>query len=111
MPLQKITDLMYIINWCPKLFVLYVLNCTVSKLHFGYSIFPLKKLLLLRQTTGGIIVIKKKKRETKTMIQKMEKEKKTTGNQRLSAHKECWVRLMEINDIPPLFIQSDAFVG
>lgn len=47
----------------PKLFVLYVLYCTVSKLHhFGdspYSYFPLKKLLLqqqwlLRQTTEKI---------------------------------------------------------
>lgn len=41
MPLQNTTDLMYIMNWCPKMFVLYVLYCTVSKLHFGDSISPL----------------------------------------------------------------------
>lgn len=53
MPLQNTSDLMYIMNWCPNLFVLYVLNCTVSKLHFGdSSLFPSQKLLLLRQTTG-----------------------------------------------------------
>lgn len=77
-------------NWCPKLFVLYVLNCTVSKLHFGdSSLFPSQKLLLLRQSTGR--------------IKKMTKMKKTsTGNQRPSAHKECWVRLMKINDLPPI---------
>lgn len=56
------------------------------------SLFPSQKLLLLRQTTG----------------RRKEKDKKT--NQRQSAHKECWVRL-KINDLPPLFIQSDAFVG
>lgn len=42
MPLQNTTDLMYIMNWCPKMFVLYVLYCTVSKLHFGDSIPPLE---------------------------------------------------------------------
>lgn len=53
MPLQNTTDLMYIMNWCPKLFVLCVLNCTVSKLHFGdSSLLPSQKLLQLRLTTG-----------------------------------------------------------
>lgn len=78
-------------NWCPKLFVLYVLNCTVSKLHFGdSSLFPSQKLLLLRQTTGQ-------------QQRKKDKNKKSnTGNQRQNAHKECWVRLMKINNLHPI---------
>lgn len=72
-------------NRCPKLFVLYVLNCTVSKLHFGdSSLFPLKRFLQLRPTTG---------RQGKT---KKYRESKT------SAHKECWVRLLKINNPPPI---------
>lgn len=44
MPLQNSLDHMYIMNWCPKLFVLYVLKCTVSKLPFGDSfVFPFKR--------------------------------------------------------------------
>lgn len=57
--------------------------------------FPSQKLLLLRQTTGRV----KKKKKTKTTTTT---EKKNPGNQRQSAHKECWVRLMKINDPPPI---------
>lgn len=52
----------------PKLFVLYVPNCTVSKLHFGEPIFPLKNVLFLfRWTpTGGILKKRKKEMLIKT---------------------------------------------
>lgn len=63
MPLQNTTDLMYITNRCPKIFVLYVLNCTVSKPHCGVSsLFSSRKLLLLRQTPES----KKRKKKRKT---------------------------------------------
>lgn len=49
----------------PKLFVLYVPNCTVSKLHFGEPIFPLTSFLFLFRwtTTGGILGRRKNKKK------------------------------------------------
>lgn len=93
MPLQNTSDLMYTMNWCPNLFVLYVLNCTVSKLHFGdSSLFPSQKLLLLRQTTG------RQKKDINNM-----KKDTNTGNQRQSTHKECWVGLTKKKISPIIY--------
>lgn len=56
-------------NWCPKLFVLYVLNCTVSKLHFGDSIFPSQKLFCLDRPPEEL---KKKKRDKNKQKKKIQ---------------------------------------
>lgn len=56
-------------NWCPKLFVLYVLNCTVSKLHFGDSIFPSQKLFCLDRPPEEF---KKKKRDKNKQKKKIQ---------------------------------------
>lgn len=56
-------------NWCPKLFVLYVLNCTVSKLHFGdSSLFPFKSFYCSDRPLKDIkkTKTKKKYRESET---------------------------------------------
>lgn len=87
--------------WCPKLFVLYVLNCTVSKIHFGESsFFPLKSFYCLDRP-----------QEDKMKDKKRWGKKLHTGNQRQNAHKECLVCLKKKKNNPlSLFIQSHTFV-
>lgn len=93
MPLQNTTDLMYITNRCPQLFVLCVLNCTVSKLHSGVS--PSSPLPPLKSYYCFRLLHRKMKKKIKDVHKKT-----NTGTQRQSAHKECWVGLMKINDLP-----------